>query len=94
MALEWCKHVDGETIFPKLPVYLREYFEQYLRNRRVKDAVLGMKSKIEFLEQLNKELLPEDLMDQDQDSTVDAPIHDLGDDMEGIEEREAAIKLG
>jgi hypothetical protein len=23
MAIEWCKHVNGTTIFPKLPVYLR-----------------------------------------------------------------------
>ena len=22
MALEWCKYVDGKTIFPKLPVHL------------------------------------------------------------------------
>ena len=27
MAIEWCKHIDGHLIFPKLPVYLRMYFE-------------------------------------------------------------------
>jgi hypothetical protein len=48
MALEWCKFVDGKTIFPKLPVYLRAYFDRYLRNRRVQDAVSGMKSNIEL----------------------------------------------
>jgi hypothetical protein len=34
--------------------------------RRVKDAVLGMKNEFELLEQLNKELVPEDLTEQDQ----------------------------
>ena len=51
----------------------------------MKDAVSGMKSNIELLELLNKELVPEDLlMEQDQESTDDdAPNHDLGG---GIEE--------
>jgi hypothetical protein len=31
MALLWCKFVDGVTIFPKLPVYLREYHGIYLK---------------------------------------------------------------
>jgi hypothetical protein len=76
--------VDGENIFPKLPVYLRSYNEQYLRNRRVQDAVDSMKSDTELLEELNKELVPEELMQQDQESGVDdfAPVHDSGDDME------------
>jgi hypothetical protein len=26
MAIDWCKSVDGITIFPKLPVYLKNYF--------------------------------------------------------------------
>ena len=26
MAINWCKHVDGINIFPKLPVYLRRHF--------------------------------------------------------------------
>jgi hypothetical protein len=26
--IEWCKYVNGTTIFPKLPVYLRIYYEQ------------------------------------------------------------------
>ena len=38
--------------------------------------------------QLNKELVPEDLMEQDQVSTADDPahVHDLGNDTEGMEE--------
>jgi hypothetical protein len=26
MAIDWCRHVDGKDIFPKLPVYLRTHF--------------------------------------------------------------------
>jgi hypothetical protein len=29
MALEWCNHVDGINIFPKLPVYLRTYWPTF-----------------------------------------------------------------
>jgi hypothetical protein len=95
MALEWCQYVDGKTIFPKLPVYLRAYFDKYLRNRRVKDAVSGMKSDIELLEQLNKELVPKNLlMQQDQGSTTDAPIHGVDDDVEAIMEEKAAVSIG
>ena len=36
----------------------------------MKDAVSGMKSDIELLEQLSKELVPEDLIEQDQESAV------------------------
>lgn len=39
MAIEWCKHVNGTTIFPKLPVYLRNHHTQWVKNRRVRDAV-------------------------------------------------------
>jgi hypothetical protein len=39
MALEWCNFVDGKTIFPKFPIYLRAYFDRHFRNRRVQDAV-------------------------------------------------------
>jgi hypothetical protein len=36
MALEWCKLVDGVTMFPKLPVYLRVYHSTWLRNSRIR----------------------------------------------------------
>jgi hypothetical protein len=79
MALEWCKHVDGKTIFPKLPVCLRAHFDRHLRNRRVKDAVSVMKSDIELLEELNKELVPEELIEPDQESAAGdfASVHDV-----------------
>ena len=66
VTLEWCKHVDGKTIFPKLPVCLRACFDRHLRNRKVKDAVSGMISDVDLLENPNQELVPEDLREQDQ----------------------------
>jgi hypothetical protein len=55
------------TIFPKLPVYLREYHHHdiYLYNGRVKDAVKATKSDVELLDALNKELVPPDLANDD-----------------------------
>ena len=29
MSIVWCKHVDGSSTFPKLPVYLRLYYERW-----------------------------------------------------------------
>ncbi len=43
-----CEYVDGVTIFPKLPVYLREYHDIYLENMRVKDPV-NLSSKLKAL---------------------------------------------
>jgi hypothetical protein len=53
MAIEWCKHVNGTTIFPKLPVYLRMYYEQWERNQRVKDAVKISKTELELLQKVS-----------------------------------------
>jgi hypothetical protein len=61
MALRWCDFVNGVTTFPKLPVHLRECHGVCLKNGRVKDAVKAMRSDVEFLEALNKELVPPDL---------------------------------
>jgi hypothetical protein len=61
MAIEWCKYVDGVSIFPKLPVYLCEYHKHWLHNERIKDAVKNMKSEIELLEAINKRQTPPEL---------------------------------
>ena len=55
MAIEWCKHVDGKGIWPKLPVYLRTYHRQFERNQRVRDAVRNAKSGADRLKALNQE---------------------------------------
>ena len=39
MAIEWCKHVDGVDVWPKLPVYLRVHHASWEQNNRVRAAV-------------------------------------------------------
>jgi hypothetical protein len=51
--IEWCKYVNGTTIFPKLPVYLRIYYEQWERNQRIKDALKSSKTELELLKKVN-----------------------------------------
>ena len=58
IALKWLDHVDGKSIFPKLPVYLRTFREKYLRNRRVEDAAKKMNQEGAYLKQLNSQLKP------------------------------------
>ena len=63
MAVNWCQHVDGVTIFPKLPVYLRTHHTAWTRNQRVKEAVRKAVPSEAVLARLNEktrqELLPE-----------------------------------
>ena len=54
MALDWCDKVDGVKVFPKLPVYLRTYFQKVERIDRIKDAVRSAKKGQEFLSALNQ----------------------------------------
>jgi hypothetical protein len=50
MSVLWCEHVDGSLIFPKLPAYLRLYYERWVRNQRVQDAVHNSKNDLKLLE--------------------------------------------
>jgi len=63
MAVDWCQQVDGATIFPKLPVYLRTHHTAWVRNQRVKEAVRKAAPGEAVLARLNEktrqELLPE-----------------------------------
>ena len=63
MSVDWCQHVDGVTIFPKLPVYLRTHHTAWARNQRVKEAVRKAAPGEAVLARLNEktrqELLPE-----------------------------------
>jgi hypothetical protein len=49
MAIDWCERVNGVTIFPKLPVYLRTHFETFDHGQRVRDALKGMAGELEKL---------------------------------------------
>lgn len=58
MALKWCEFVDGVTIFPKLPVYLRTYHSTWQRNQRIKDALEKASAGIARLKALNAAMMP------------------------------------
>ena len=54
-AIEWCKYVDGVTIFPKLPVHMRNY-QEFERNERVRQSVENARDGNEKLLELNAAL--------------------------------------
>ena len=53
MAIEWCKHVDGEDVMPALPAHLRTHFALWQRSERVNDAVQASQPGLDALAQLN-----------------------------------------
>ena len=57
MALDCCDKVDGVEVFPKLPVYLRTYYQKVERIDRIKDAVRSAKKGQELLSALNQRSL-------------------------------------
>ena len=54
MTLEWCNHVDGVTIFPKLPVYLRTYWPIFQHNSHVRLATTKVRTQADSLLKLNR----------------------------------------
>jgi hypothetical protein len=56
MCMEWMKKVDGVTIFPKLPVHMRMYREQYERFRRSAESVRSVLPERRLLSYLNERL--------------------------------------
>jgi hypothetical protein len=60
LAVEWCKQVDRVNVFPKLPVCLCSHRKAWEQNRRARDAVKSMTSRVEMLDELNKKEAPAD----------------------------------
>ena len=62
MAIEWCTHVDGVDIFPKLPVYLRTHYSSWIHSENVRQAVKSAAKGDAALKMLNdatlRELVP------------------------------------
>jgi len=54
MAIEWCRSVDGKTIFPKLPVYLRTYHTAWQKNNAARDAAREAAAGAKVLTRINK----------------------------------------
>ena len=52
LSIQWCKHVDGINIFPKLPVHLRLHHSSWARSQRVKDAVEKLKPQMAHLNEV------------------------------------------
>ena len=90
MALEWIKHVNGSTIFPKLPVYLRMYHERWERNQRVRDAVRNSKTELQLLQQVNNKFMllttgalkETDEMDSKHGGSASDTLLQIGDDID------------
>lgn len=57
-AIEWCRFVDGDDIFPKLPVHIRGHREQWDKNQRVKDALANAKKGHNQIQKLNQVIRP------------------------------------
>lgn len=53
MMVEWRNHMNGTTVFPKLPVYLRLHFTKWGHNQYVQDAAKNMRSGTALLEEVN-----------------------------------------
>lgn len=53
VQMEWLTHVNGITIYPKLPVYLRTHHTEWARNQRIKDAIVSASLGIERLKEVN-----------------------------------------
>ena len=58
LSMAWVKEVNCKTIFPKLPVYLRNYYEEWRRNQLIKEAVRRAATKKNALIEFNKRLVP------------------------------------
>ena len=57
MSIEWCKYVNGVTVFPKLPVYLRTYHAKWQKHQRVRDAVRAAAQGAAKLKELNEQMV-------------------------------------
>ena len=74
MAVKWCEIVDGIHIFPKLPVHLRKYHTEYLRNNRIKDVVRSVACGEAKLQEINDATQKEFM---ESHSSISAPIISL-----------------
>ena len=75
-SLNWCAHVNGASIFPKLPLYLWTYCETWERNQHVCDSAGKSQSGLQVLRSLNDALsLP--TSNQDETSPIQQQVISL-----------------
>ena len=75
MALNWMAHVNGKTIFPKLPAHLTLYLRRHEHNRRIRRAAADMKAAVAQLNKVNQHLDPLD-DDDNSDQPTNIPNKD------------------
>jgi hypothetical protein len=63
-------HVNGTTVFPKIPVYNRLHQKRFERNGRIRDAVLAMLDEIKILEETNLQTLTQVQQELDGDFPI------------------------
>jgi len=49
LALTWCEYVNGTTVFPKLPVYLRQHYAAWQKSQRIKDTLKRIQPQLDAL---------------------------------------------
>jgi hypothetical protein len=57
-SFAFLKYVNGKTIMPKLPVYLRVQLQIVLQSQKIHDAVRSIESQLKKLREINSKGVP------------------------------------
>ncbi|KAG7354037.1 hypothetical protein IV203_003393 [Nitzschia inconspicua] len=91
MSHLWIAHVNGQGIFPKLPVQLKKYHQHWERNRRIQDAMERAKSEIELMNSYLAKKVPMEF--KDGSNTVEGAFAETDEEVEFVD-GEPGIGLG
>ncbi|KAG7356808.1 hypothetical protein IV203_001494 [Nitzschia inconspicua] len=80
MSHLWIAHVNGQGIFPKLPVQLKKYHQHWERNRRIQDAMERAKSEIELMNSYLAKKVPIEF--KDGSNTVEGAFAETDEEVE------------
>ncbi|KAG7339800.1 hypothetical protein IV203_025481 [Nitzschia inconspicua] len=80
MSHLWIAHVNGQGIFPKLPVQLKKYHQHWERNRRIQDAMEQAKSEIELMNSYLAKKVPIEF--KDGSNTVEGAFAETDEEVE------------
>ncbi|KAG7366762.1 hypothetical protein IV203_029432 [Nitzschia inconspicua] len=91
MSHLWIAHVNGQGIFPKLPVQSKQNHRHWERNRRIKDAMERAKSEIELMNSYLAKKVPMEF--KDGSNTVEGAFAETDEEVELVD-GEPGIGLG
>ncbi|KAG7347881.1 hypothetical protein IV203_016586 [Nitzschia inconspicua] len=91
MSHLWIAHVNGQGIFPKLPVQSKKYHQHWERNRRIQDAMERAKSEIELMNSYLAKKVPMEF--KDGSNTVEGAFAETDEEVELVD-GEPGIGLG